>query len=814
MSAVLEQEPRAGIDGRPVNAESDAAASTARPMRQRPPARARMAGAAALATAASSMALAPVFDNGSWFWPAMAAVVAVATSGMVARILRAPGPLVVVAQGASLLGVVAHQVAADQAILGILPGPAAFTRMADVLAAALDEVAAVSAPAPTTALLVALVVGGVGAMAVVVDALAVTGRWVALAGLPLLGLYVVPAAVVPDGVPWPLFVIGAVGYLLLLLVDGRQRIGRWGRVVGTRGRSGSIAPEPLSAMGRRIGLIALAAAVISPLALPFLDENVLGNGSGGGSGGSGGRTVATVNPLVSLQRDLVRVDDAEVLRYTTTARGPDYLRMVTLDTFDGVQWQPAVLRARAAAQVADGLPDPPGLSDDVRRSRVTTTIEVGPLEENRLPLPYPATRVDIEGDWRFDEATFNVLTPDEGRTTQGVRYTVTSLQPAPTVSQLRAAGNVPEGIQAYTELPPVTALAGQLAEQVAGDAATPYDAAVALQKWFRGGEFAYDLTVQPRTADPLADFLVDRKGYCQQFAGTFAVMARLLGIPARVNVGFASGAPAGDGWAVTWNDAHAWPELYFEGAGWVRFEPTPGNGGAGVGAPGYAPFAAPAPGTDPGTTAPSGAGAERLNPTQADRAAEQAAASAVNPRERADTGAVTQTSTGRSSGRLPWALAIVALLALAAAPVTRAWRRRRRMAAASRGAVEAAWAEVLDTAADLGRGRSTGSPRAQCAALAAPAGVAGAAERLALAVERSRYARDPGPVGSCADDARAVCAALGAEASRAARLRGRMLPASVLHSAGTVSQRALDALDSADHGWQRGLQRLRWRSAG
>ena len=601
--------------------------------RPRPPARGRMAGAAALATATSSMALSPLFDNGTWFWPAMAAVAAVATAGMAARVLRAPSLLVVLAQAATLLAVVAQQVARDESYLGMIPGPDAFARMGEALAAALKEVAVVSPPAPTSPLLVALSVAGVGAIALVVDALAVTGRWAAAAGLPLLALYAVPAAVVPDGVPWPLFVIGACGYLFLLLADGRQRIGRWGRVVGTRGRSGSIAPEPLSAMGRRIGLIALAAAVIAPLALPFLDENVLGNGSGGGSGGSGGRTVATVNPLVSLQRDLVRVDDAEVLRYTTTARGPDYLRMVTLDTFDGVQWQPAVLRARAAAQVADGLPDPPGLSDDVRRSRVTTTIEVGPLEENRLPLPYPAAQVDIEGDWRYDEATLNVLTPDEGRTTEDTEYTVVSVQPVPTAAQLRAAGRPPEDVLRYTELPPVTPLAAQLAEEVAGDAPTDYDAAVALQAWFRGGGgFAYDLTVQPRSDDALADFLTDRRGYCQQFAGAFAVMARLLGIPARVNVGFAPGAPTDDdGWAVTWNDVHAWPELYFEGAGWVRFEPTPGNGGAGVAAPAYAPFASQLPGATPGSVGPTDAAQERLNPTQADRAAE---GSAVNPRER------------------------------------------------------------------------------------------------------------------------------------------------------------------------------------
>ena len=116
--------------------------------RPRPPARARMAGAAALATATSSMALSPLFDNGTWFWPAMAAVVAVATAGMTARVLRAPSLLVVLAQAATLLAVVANQVARDESYLGVVPGPDAFARMGEALAAALEEVAVVSAPGP------------------------------------------------------------------------------------------------------------------------------------------------------------------------------------------------------------------------------------------------------------------------------------------------------------------------------------------------------------------------------------------------------------------------------------------------------------------------------------------------------------------------------------------------------------------------------------------------------------------------------------------------------------------------------------------
>ena len=133
----------------------------------------------------------------------------------------------------------------------------------------------------------------------------------------------------------------------------------------------------------------------------------------------------------------------------------------------------------------------------------------------------------------------------------------------------------------------------------------------------------------------------------------------------------------------------------------MRFEPTPGNGGAGVAAPAYAPFASQLPGATPGSVGPSDAAQDRLNPTQADRAAE---GSAVNPRERGlDEAAVG--AQGQTSSRLPWLVGALALLALAAAPATRAWRRRRRLSAAARGSAEAAWSEVLDTAADLGRDR-------------------------------------------------------------------------------------------------------------
>src|SRR6185437_4819598 len=91
------------------------------------------------------------------------------------------------------------------------------------------------------------------------------------------------------------------------------------------------------------------------------------------------------------------------------------------------------------------------------------------------------------------------------------------------------------------------------------------------------GGFTYDTHVVTRAnADAVSSFLASKRGYCVQFSSAMAVMARLLGIPARIGVGFLPGTHQANGsYTVSLNDAHAWPEIYFTGVGWVRFEPTP-----------------------------------------------------------------------------------------------------------------------------------------------------------------------------------------------------------------------------------------------
>ena len=121
----------------------------------------------------------------------------------------------------------------------------------------------------------------------------------------------------------------------------------------------------------------------------------------------------------------------------------------------------------------------------------------------------------------------------------------------------------------------------KLVERITRSNTTAYGKAVAIQAWFTApGHFRYTLKVpSTQSSAALIQFLTKSKaGYCQQFAFAMAVLARLVGIPSRVVVGYTQGSFIGnDNWQVKTSDAHAWPELYFPTVGWLRFEPTPPN---------------------------------------------------------------------------------------------------------------------------------------------------------------------------------------------------------------------------------------------
>jgi transglutaminase-like putative cysteine protease len=183
--------------------------------------------------------------------------------------------------------------------------------------------------------------------------------------------------------------------------------------------------------------------------------------------------------------------------------------------------------------------------------------------------------------WNADAST---LIKADGDLVAGDVYAIVSVSPQFVLEDLEAATSTEPGDPIYLELPDdFPAPVNEVARVVTADAATPYEAALTLQNWFRS-EFEYSLEIQAgHSVSAIEAFLRDRVGYSEQFAGTYAVMMRTLGIPARVAVGFTPGVDAGDqGFSVSGRDAHAWPEVWFDGLGWVPFEPTPGRGAPGA----------------------------------------------------------------------------------------------------------------------------------------------------------------------------------------------------------------------------------------
>jgi hypothetical protein len=108
----------------------------------------------------------------------------------------------------------------------------------------------------------------------------------------------------------------------------------------------------------------------------------------------------------------------------------------------------------------------------------------------------------------------------------------------------------------------------------------PYDRALAIESFLRQFEYTTDLPQPPEDRDIVDYFLFDlRKGYCDYFASTMVIMARAADLPARLVIGYARGTydEVNDRYIITEADAHSWPEIYFEGIGWVPFEPTSGR---------------------------------------------------------------------------------------------------------------------------------------------------------------------------------------------------------------------------------------------
>ena len=244
---------------------------------------------------------------------------------------------------------------------------------------------------------------------------------------------------------------------------------------------------------------------------------------------------------------------------------PRYWRARVLSRYDGRSW-----RADARTAPFSPWPNP----DDLPAGAITQTIEdLRQQREVLVALP-DVLWLDLPaGAERLPDGTVAALTSGEAPS----RYQAISL-PQELVTPFDARISPPPDLSAYVSAPSgMPARVAELAETIAGRETNAFARAIALERYLRELPYSYEVRPLPRGGDAVDQFLFEmREGYCTYYASAMVMMARSLGIPARVAVGYATGTfdEASGAYVVREADAHAWPELLIDGR-WVPFEPTP-----------------------------------------------------------------------------------------------------------------------------------------------------------------------------------------------------------------------------------------------
>ena len=631
--------------------------------------------------------------------------------------------------GASL--VFARLAAASTLAAGLVPTTATPAAVGAEVTVALELIRFGSAPVTASP-------GIVAVLAVVFWALgtsAISGllaRRPLLATIPTLSFYLLAATFdrrPPDWwAPAGLIVIGALAFWAAATdrSGGRARLRPSGAPLASHNYGLPIMMVVVVALVGTFSTFRFAAAVPESGMVAWRNPTGFGGGLFGGF---------SYNLFTSMQQDLAG-DSPEILFLARVSESAPptselYWKLITLDTFDGTYWLPANLPIRRAEGPSHWEAEDFAFQGET--VLVESVVRISGLRQNYLPLLYSPRA--LQSDDRLLSASHRSREDGsikfDARTKQGLEYRVISEIPVPNLAVLATEGdslspmfenaqeqgffNLPpvEGpsepasprlTSMYTELPDdLSDVIRALARQVTERAGTDFERALVLEEFFRNtGEFVYDLEASTgHSALQLEDWMLDpesrnyRRGYCEQFASAMAVMARSIGIPARVVIGFSPGdiqnqADGSEVIVVRARNGHAWVELYMEGQGWVRFDPTPRADGSN-------PATAFAVGFDPSEFLP-----EPTDPSQVDSPLPGSLAG-IDSRFLEEAGDPTLGLPSASSGAgASWVWWQVPLALLALVPAAKLVRRRARLRRLEDGDVTAAWAELLDRLSDLG----------------------------------------------------------------------------------------------------------------
>ncbi|KQQ00833.1 MULTISPECIES: transglutaminase family protein [unclassified Rathayibacter] len=658
-----------------------------------------------------------------------------------------------------------------RSLLFVIPTPSALADARALAQAGFTSIAQQGLPAVADQGIAFLLVGGVVVLAWATDLFAFSVRLPALAGLFPAALLAVPAVIDPADVSWASLIVTTLLYVAILAVSARPR-----RPGASRPSFASAAPATAV-----VGVVVVVAGLLAGSASGYVRTNT-------SSGVSGTLFNGSIDPVVALGADLRRPDPVTVLRYATDSDLPVYLRVLTVSDFEGENWAPSATEETAPI---DAPIVPEGLADSVPRLSEEVDVSVETLRSQWLPVPYPVESLSGVGDGWLQDVQDGSIRGD-ATTRAGDDYDVQALRLEPDPQQLLDAP-APQGLDRYLTLPDdLPEIVRTTAEQVTADDTTAYDRARSLQSYFRSSEFTYSEDTPAEEGydgdgvGVLEAFLTVREGYCVHFASAMAVMARDLGIPSRLAIGYQPGSvvPAADSdltnYRVMSSDLHAWPELYFEGVGWLPFEPTPSRG-------------APASYTLPNATSSSGSSTPGATSSAAAGTTPEASAAptATAATSTATAGALGGTSVSAAPAVTAWVLLLLVLLVpWLLRVVQRALRRR----AAEGGSTEAAWTELLASARDLGVPvETTATPRAQEALIAASLGGDEAREALRglrRTLEHVRYAPFAAEAVSSWDASTRVVASLRTEVGVPRRVFAAVLP----RSAFTPQRRPTSAL--------------------